>query len=380
MTTKVGTMTNEERLQKTIRLEKTDKILSSPGINTFAATYAGMTVKEFLGDPAKAEAAYEKTFNELGGWDIVRATAAGADGGIGNVMRRVMPGRDIPDNVINQISEEEIMLPEDYDFAVENGFNALQKRLLQRMNPTNPNQSPEERQRLAVEAAKLAQANTEKWLSRGLARLAGGAIGSHPFNWFSFHRSLPKFSMDVRRMPDRVKAAIKACLPDMVANGKRIAETTGCRRVTNPNARGSSTFISAKQFEEFVLPYWLEVVYALAGADIDVVFHCDTDWTRFLPYFKEFPRGRCILQLDGATDIFKAKEVLRDHMVIYGDVPAPLLTLDTPEAVSAYCKKLIEVVGEGGGLILSSGCETPYNSKVENVRAMVRAGNELTWY
>ncbi|MBI4303449.1 MAG: hypothetical protein HY665_03820, partial [Chloroflexi bacterium] len=261
MATKIGTMTNEERLRKTIRLEKTDKILSAPGINTFAATYAGITVKEFLSDPVKAEAAYEKTFNELGGWDIVRASVAGADGGIGNVMRRVMPGRDLPDNVINQISEEEIMLPEDYDFAIENGFNALQKRLQQRMNPPGPNQ--EERQRLAAEAARQAQANAEKWRFRGLARLAGGAIGSHPFNWFSFHRSLPKFSMDVRRMPDKVKAAIKACLPDMIANGKRIAETTGCRRVTNPNARGSSTFISAKQFEEFVLPYWLEVVWAL---------------------------------------------------------------------------------------------------------------------
>ena len=66
-------------------------------------------------------------------------------------------------------------------------------------------------------------------------------------------------------------------------------------------------------------------------------------------------------------------------MTIHGDVPAPLLTLGTPEDVFAYCKKLIEVVGEGGGFILSSGCSTPYNSKIENVAAMVRAGNELTW-
>src|SRR3990167_5046480 len=105
MTTSAGTMTNEERLRKTIRLEKTDKILSAPGINTFAATYAGITVKEFLSDPLEAETAYERTFSELGGWDIVRASVAGTNGGIGNVMRRVMPGRDLPDNVINQISE-----------------------------------------------------------------------------------------------------------------------------------------------------------------------------------------------------------------------------------------------------------------------------------
>jgi len=118
----------------------------------------------------------------------------------------------------------------------------------------------------------------------------------------------------------------------------------------------------------------------MADADIDVIFHCDTDWTRFLPYFKEFSRGRCVLQLDGATDIFKAKEILGDHMALHGDVPATLLTLGTPEQVTAYCKTLIEVIGEGGGFILSSGCVTPYDAKIENVRAMVRAGNELTWY
>jgi uroporphyrinogen-III decarboxylase len=117
----------------------------------------------------------------------------------------------------------------------------------------------------------------------------------------------------------------------------------------------------------------------MTDENIDVFFHCDTDWTRFLPYFKEFPKARCVLQLDGAADIFKAKEILGGHMTLMGDVPAPLLSLDTPEAVTAYCKKLIEVVGKDGGFILSSGCETPFNSKVENVRAMVQAGNELTW-
>ena len=67
-------------------------------------------------------------------------------------------------------------------------------------------------------------------------------------------------------------------------------------------------------------------------------------------------------------------------MAILGDVPAPLLSLGKPEEVTAYCQKLIDVVGEGGGFILGSGCGVPYDAKIENVRAMVKAGNELTWY
>ena len=305
-------MTNEERLQKTIRLEKTDKILSGPSISQFAATYAGITQKEFVDDPDKAEAAYEKTFNELGGWDIMRPAIARGGAGAGFMMQRLQPGRDLPDNVVGQVVEREIMLPVDYDFLIENGFNAFQQRLSQRMNPPNPDQSSEERQRLAAEEAQKTKAQTEKWLSRGLTRLTAGSVGLPPFDYFSFNRSISKFPMDVRRMPDKIKAAIKACIPDMIANAKKSVEASACRRVSTASSRSSATFISAKQFEEFVLPTWLELVWAMADADIDIIFHCDCDWTRFLPYFKEFPRARCVLQLDGATDIFKAKEILRD--------------------------------------------------------------------
>ena len=207
MTTKVGTMTNEERLQKTIRLEKTDKILSDPAVNAFPATYNGMTVKEFFNSPEKAEEAYERTFNDFGGWDVIRPGAGrGDDGGVrsaGSVMQRLLPGKELRDNVINQNAEYELMLPEDYDFVIENGFNALQDRLIQRTDP-GPGLSPEVRQRLAAEANIRLKAIIEKWEARGLVRVSGGSLGGHhPFSSFSQWRSLPKFSMDIRRIPDR---------------------------------------------------------------------------------------------------------------------------------------------------------------------------------
>ncbi|MBW2370146.1 MAG: uroporphyrinogen-III decarboxylase, partial [Deltaproteobacteria bacterium] len=90
-----------------------------------------------------------------------------------------------------------------------------------------------------------------------------------------------------------------------------------------------------------------------------------------LPYLKELPKGKCIAQFDNATDIFKAKEVLRDHVCIMGDVPAALLTIGTPLEVSNYCKKLIDGVGEGGGFILGVACSVPVDAKFENLKAML---------
>ena len=43
-------------------------------------------------------------------------------------------------------------------------------------------------------------------------------------------------------------------------------------------------------------------------------------------------------------------------------------------------KKLIEVVGQGGGFILSSGCSIPANAKTQNVKAMHEAVEEYGHY
>lgn len=378
MTTK-GNMSNEERLRRTIRFEKVDKILSGPSIMQFAATYAGITQQEFAEDQVKANAAFEKTYVDMGGWDIGRPMMMprGSGGPVGFAMTTVRPGRELAQNSVVQFVEHEIMTVEDYDFLIENGFNALQERLNKRLNPNPPefNISEDEKER---EAQRIKAENT-KWDARGVVSLMTGMGSIPPFDFFSIHRSIAKFPMDVRRMPDKIKAATKAAMPDIIANGKKSLQGSSILRIGTASSRSSATFISNKQFEEFVLPTWLEYVWAMADAGADIVFHCDCDWTRFLPYFKEFPAQRCVLQLDGATDIFEARRILKDHMALHGDVPAPLLTLGTPDQVFAYCKKLIDEIGSGGGFILSSGCSTPDNSKIENVRAMVRAGNELTW-
>ena len=75
---------------------------------------------------------------------------------------------------------------------------------------------------------------------------------------------------------------------------------------------------------------------------------------------------------DGTTDLFKAKEVLGDHMCLMGDVPPNMLCLDSPEQVYTYCRKLIRELGPSG-FILQSGCDIPPDAKLSNVQAMVAA-------
>jgi len=114
------------------------------------------------------------------------------------------------------------------------------------------------------------------------------------------------------------------------------------------------------------------LVHEVVESGLIALLHLDSNWTRELTRFKELPRGRCILALDGETDIFKAKEILGDHMCIMGDVSAAMLYLDNPDNVYAYCTTLIRRLGPEG-FILQSGCDMPANAKLDNVKAMVSA-------
>jgi uroporphyrinogen-III decarboxylase len=74
----------------------------------------------------------------------------------------------------------------------------------------------------------------------------------------------------------------------------------------------------------------------------------------------------------------KAKEILGGTVTIYGNVPSALCVYGSPEEVDAYCKQLIEDCAEGGGFILGSECEVPWDSKPENIRAIIEAAKKYS--
>ena len=66
----------------------------------------------------------------------------------------------------------------------------------------------------------------------------------------------------------------------------------------------------------------------------------------------------------------KAKETVGKVSCLAGNVPLDILCTGTPDDVKAYCKDLIDVAGEGGGFILSTGAGMQ-GSKAANVQAMI---------
>jgi uroporphyrinogen-III decarboxylase len=102
-------------------------------------------------------------------------------------------------------------------------------------------------------------------------------------------------------------------------------------------------------------------------------------WDQRLKYLAELPKGKTAGWFQ-RSDIFKVKEIVGDTMCIIGGMKNSLLQAGTPEEVRAETKKVCEIVGEGGGFIMSPGVGEMEGCNLDNVRVWADATHEFGVY
>jgi uroporphyrinogen-III decarboxylase len=286
-------------------------------------------------------------------------------------IRNKIPGKDLPEDALNQIDERELFTREDYDKIAAVGWNGFWEEHYPKLSGRTMDSLTTKQNHLLkvyVDQVKVCH-------EQNIPVLVGVAVDS-VLMAFSLCRTMTNFTMDLFEVPDKVKAAMDASCDDFIRNALETLEITKIPYAWIVLERGSAAIYRLALFEEFEWPYLQRYVDAFVSSGVTPWMHLDTDWGGNLPYFRQLPRGKCVADLDSYTDIFKAKEILRDHMCISGDVPAATLTMGSQQEVYEYCKRLIDVVGKGGGFFLTTGCECPIDAKFENVKTMVDIVNE----
>jgi len=190
--------------------------------------------------------------------------------------------------------------------------------------------------------------------------------------------------MDIYRRPDKLLEAIEKVLPIVIGealtdDAKAIAKTTGVAMVFIALHKGSDEFMSLKHFQTFYWPTLRALILAVINEGLTPLVLVEGDYTSRLEIIRDIPKGKAIYWFE-KTDIFKAKEVLGDVVCIKGNVPATLLCTGSPQKVRDYCKKLIDIVGKGGGFIMDADTVVPIDSKPENVKAMADTVREYGIY
>ena len=369
------TMTSEERVWAAVRLEKPDRVPSHI-LATGAFTKAvGGTVGDWYTNEDKSWAAIDKVWDYTGGWDMMIVVAAMSTGAwklasaLGMLVKLRLPGVDLPDDYTLQAVEEEVLKPEDYDTICEIGWDKfVNQDYLFRITDF----TPEGVAKALGDQASSGFRAIEMWNNRGVMVVVPCLSTMHPFFRLSVGRSMVKFMEDVYYSPGKVEKALRVVTREAIEQWIAHCKMLNQKIAFVAEERSCGFFFPLNFFERFWWPYTQEIVEALWSEGIVTWFHLDQCWDKNIPYFKKLPRGSAILALDGTTDIIAAKETLRGHLCLAGDIQPALMSIGKPEDVEAYCKKLIDEVGRDGGFILNTGCEMPTAVKLDNWRAMVQ--------
>jgi hypothetical protein len=368
------TMTPEQRLSAVLHLEKPDRIPVAPAINAEAnAGLAGLSRAAVYADIQLSFDTCMRVFDEFGGWDTVVSSFLSPDAmqatGLYPMKMRI-PGRDLPDDYVFQLVEEEVLVAEDYHAIQELGYDDFYMQdYLWRVAGFTAEDLPG----IMEGVAKTGDLYGQELARRALPHVASGFF-LHPFFTLSLMRSLVRFTEDLYRRPEIVEKTLQRMVADLIPRELERARQSGIGRVTIVEERASGFYYPPSMFERFWWPHTREFVEAFWSEGIVTIFHLDAPWDKNISYFRQLPRGSYVLQLDSTTDIFAAKQELRGHGILWGDVSAALLSLGRAEDVSAYVKKLIEEVADDGGFILGAGCSVPADCKPENLRALIETG------
>jgi hypothetical protein len=364
-------MTNAEllaekkaRLAQVIALEKPDRTPIILMEDAFCAVHMGVKLSDFCSSLHRENEVMLSSIKEFGPEVDGVTCPYGADQMFPLIFSTKVkfPGRELPDNSLWQLDEKEVMTVADYDTIIDKGWAAFQRQYLI------------ERIGYPFDSVMEQLADSPKFINNfeEAGYLVYSPVVAATVNeQFSGGRSLSKFTRDIFKIPDKVEAALDVIQGEMVEQLRAQIRAFKPQVVFLSPARGASEFFSPKLWERFVWKYLKATADVIIEEGAAADLHIDGQWERDLDYFKAFPKGKCVFESDGVTDIYKIKEALGDRMPIKGDVSAVLTSLGTPDEVYDYCTRIIRDIGPG--LILSSGCSLPPNAKVENVKAMIAA-------
>jgi hypothetical protein len=393
----------EQRVMEAIGLKIPDRVPIVTGLGYFVAKYAGITCAAAWYDYEKWLAAYKKTLRDIQP-DMFQPQGFTPGKALEHLKSRTnrWPGYGTSPNHCHQAIEIEVLKENEYDLFLNDpgdymfrinlgrvceetaGLESLPKLQDLGYNLFGIQMLAEGLARPEVARAIKALQKTGRQFIRNRTRQTrfnetienlgfpsysqGSALA--PFDAISHSmRGMKGTITDMYRQPDQVLEACEKILDLTLQRPMPKPNKYGHTRIFMPLTRGSDDFMSLKHFEKFYWPTLKTLILSLVARGATPVIFFEGNFTSRLEHFMDLPKGKILAHLD-TTDIIRAKDILKDHMCIRGNVPASLLQIGSVQDVEDYCKKLIDIVGKGGGFILSPRGSTD-EVKPQNLLAMI---------
>lgn len=195
-------------------------------------------------------------------------------------------------------------------------------------------------------------------------------IDSAPFSVAAAILGPQEFMINLIDEPELCHELLETCTESAIRYGVAAAKAGAHGLAFGDSPAG---LISRTMYQEFALPYAQRAIAALKEqTGLPVFYHVCGDSRHILDLMME--TGADCIEIDSMVPMALAKETASGRCAVEGNVSTiEAFYQGTTEDVTREANAILDLFGNGGGLILSSACEIPRHTPAANVRALTDA-------
>ena len=345
------------RFVTTTNHQEPDRVPILSLVETWAVSYANATINDCLQSHETEFEIFSKAFRDIYfdgtlGYGINRAMKVYQPLGVNSYFIS-------DDGSTLQHSEVALMREDEYDQFLENPMSYTYNTLFPRKYPNLSKPYPENKEALKAAALEFAAFGQKMEGGAiyakeklGLPVTASGYVISPMDIMFDYYRGFVGTMTDMRRQPEKLKAAIESFVDFTIGLATRGAEKMDpFPWVFTP--LHIPTFLGPKKFGEFYWPSYKKLLLALHERGVKVFAYLEGNWENYYEFLQELPKSFFIGNFED-DDVFKAKKLLGDRITISGGMTLNKLKYGTKQECIDYAKKLVDHCAPGGGYIFST--------------------------
>lgn len=178
----------------------------------------------------------------------------------------------------------------------------------------------------------------------------------------------------IRKDPDNVHRLLRFCTDALISICRQFRQLDVSFSICDPIASG--TILSPDQYRQFVFPYTVELVKAMHDAGADVGYHICGDTTKIINDMVK--TGIDLLSIDNIVDLEAAKNMVGEQICLVGNVdPVNVMLLGGLDDIEACIKNCFRQAHDSpNGYVLSTGCDIPFSTPLENVDQFMAMGRQ----
>ncbi len=179
----------------------------------------------------------------------------------------------------------------------------------------------------------------------------GSMINTPLDHIFDYFRGFKGTLTDLRRQPDKVRAALDAIWE--YESAPKMAAPYDASKGFPFQPCHIPAYLSPKQFKELYWPYEKRLIEWVSSAGGKIFLIMEGRWEKIMDCFLEIPKDSVVLAVDD-DDFLKVHEVLGDHQILCGGLKLADTRLKKFEEIKDDIKRIIDTCAPGGGLIFST--------------------------